>query len=162
MLIAHLPAGYILGRLARDRPGARSTSPDGLAWAVPLAMFASILPDLDLFWFYFVDNRAIHHHRYWVHIPFFWMVVAMVILPILWRSRWRDYALLFLAAIFLHLLMDTVGGGIMWGAPFNTHLYTLVEVPATRSHFLLSFIFHWSFLLELAICAVAGVMWWRR
>lgn len=66
MLTAHLPAGYCLSRVT-------GTSLPG---ALPVMLLFSVLPDFDLLWFYLVDNRSIHHHRYWVHIPAFWLVAG--------------------------------------------------------------------------------------
>ena len=105
--------------------------------------------------FYFVDNRAIHHHRYWVHIPAFWAVIATLTWPVLaWRG-WGRIGAVFFAAILMHLLLDSIGGGILWGAPFDTTLYSLVTVPPTQSHWILSFLLHWTFALELVIWGAA-------
>ncbi|MCU9849586.1 metal-dependent hydrolase [Defluviimonas sp. WL0024] len=145
MLTAHLPAGYVLARRwPRAAPG-----------IVPAALVASVLPDTDLVFFYLVDDRAIHHHRYWVHVPAFWLAVAAIVLPLLRRSRYLPAALAFLAAIFLHLALDTIGGGILWLAPFSDRMVELVTVPATRSHWVASFVLHWTFLLELGIWGTA-------
>lgn len=148
MLTAHLPSGYVLGKSLpwEDR------------WVMPVALLGAVLPDFDLVFFFFVDGQAIHHHRYWVHIPAFWLMVAALSLPLLaWLGRAR-LGLVFFAAIFVHLCLDSVGGGILWAAPFNTTLYALVTVPATQSHWILSFLLHWTFLFELVIWAVAGLI----
>ena len=79
MLTAHLPAGYVLARLARR--------PETGVMAAALA--GSMVPDLDMLWFHFVDNGSIHHHRYWPHIPLIWAGIAVVVMATLWRSRWR-------------------------------------------------------------------------
>ena len=121
-----------------------------------LVLMCSILPDFDLLWFYFVDDGHIHHHRYLVHVPAFWGVVAAVLLPMVWRTRFRVVTLLGLAAIFLYLVLDTVAGGIMWLYPFDRTLYHLVMVPPTRFHFMISFMLHWSFLLEVGIWMMAA------
>ena len=62
MLTAHLPSGYIVGRLVPRfwRPVPK---------AMPVALVAAVLPDFDMIWFYLVDNGRVHHHRYWVHVP---------------------------------------------------------------------------------------------
>lgn len=153
MLIAHLPAGYLLARASRAQ---------GLAMAAVLA--GSVLPDLDLIWFYLIDDRAFHHHRYWVHAPGFWLMGALVALPLLraFRPGWLRPALVFLAAIFLHLVLDSLGGGIMWAWPLSTDLYRLVTVPATQPHWVASFILHWTFLAELVITAAAAALWLTR
>jgi len=151
MLTAHLPSGYVLAQ------GARGTIP----WLLPAALMGAVLPDLDMIWFYLVDDRAFHHHRYWVHIPFFWMLVAAVLLPglMLVARRYLATGLVFFAAIFLHLLLDSIGGGIMWAAPFDDHLYTLVTVAPTQDHWVLSFVLHWTFLLEIAVWGIAVLLW---
>lgn len=151
MLTAHLPSGYVLAR------GARRSTP----WLLPAALIGAVLPDLDMIWFHLVDQRSIHHHRYWVHIPLFWMVVAAIVLPglALVARRWLATGMVFFAAIFLHLLLDSIGGGIMWAAPFSDHLYALVTVPATQAHWVLFFVLHWTFLLEIAVWGIAVLLW---
>jgi inner membrane protein len=154
MIIAHLPSGYILARAATLRQ----------ALVVSAALLGSIFPDLDLLWFFLVDGGSIHHHRYWMHAPGFWLAVGLVLLPLvrkLWPARFTA-ALAFCAAIFLHLVLDTLAGGIMWLWPFSGELFTLVTIPATQAHWLLSFVLHWTFLAELAITACAGWLYLRR
>ncbi len=122
---------------------------------MPVALTGAVFPDLDMLFFHFVDGGRIHHHRYWVHVPAFWAAVGVLALPVLaWRG-WLQQGLVFLAAIFLHLVLDTIGGGILWGAPFDDRLYSLVTVPATQSHWVLSFVLHWTFAAELLIWGVA-------
>jgi inner membrane protein len=152
MLTAHLPAGYVLVRGLRA-PGRN---------AMIAALLGSVLPDFDLLFFYFVDDRAVHHHRYWVHIPAFWATIAALTLPLIWRSAWRLPALIFFAAIFLHLVLDSLAGSIMWLAPFDDRLFALVTVPATHDHWIISFILHWTFLAELTIWALAAILFLRR
>lgn len=155
MLTAHLPSGYLLARTAER--GRRPVP--GLLTA---ALVGAVLPDLDLVWFHFVDHASVHHHRYWPHIPLVWLGIALVTLSVLWRGPFRATALVFFAAIFLHLVLDTLAGGILWLWPFDTSLLSLVTIPPTRSNWVLSFVFHWTFLLEIAIWLVALVLWLSR
>lgn len=147
MLTAHLPAGYLtacaFGNKNKTLLGA--------------ALVGSILPDFDMIWFHFIDHGAIHHHRYWVHAPFFWLVIAAISLPTL-RFAWPRQifpALVFFTAIFVHLVLDSLAGSIMWLWPYDKTLYALIEVPPTRSHWILSFLTHWTMLAELAIWLAA-------
>jgi hypothetical protein len=152
MLTAHLPSGYIFARVV-SHP---------IVGLMPIALIGAVFPDFDMFFFHFVDHGAIHHHHYWVHIPFFWLCVAMVSLPLL---KWRGYlaqGLVFFAAITLHLILDTIGGGIAWRAPFDMALVEWVTVPATQSHWVWSFVLHWTFLIELIIWIIAGALLWRQ
>lgn len=154
MILAHLPSGYVLARLAGQ--------PRGLPLMATLA--GAVFPDLDLIWFYLIDDRAFHHHRYWVHAPGFWLIVAALALPLIRRfaPRFVLPAALFLAGVLLHIVLDTLAGSIMWLWPFSDRLYALVEVPATRSHWVLSFLTHWSVLAEMALILGAVVLWLRR
>lgn len=132
MLTAHLPAGYCLSRVT-------GTSLPG---ALPVMLLFSVLPDFDLLWFYLVDNRSIHHHRYWVHIPAFWLVAGTLAAALLWRTPYRNLVFVALAAIMLHLVLDSLVGGILWLAPFDNTLYHLVEVKPGGFHWLLTFVLH--------------------
>ena len=152
MITAHLPAGYITGRaFARSGP---------ILWA---ALLGGIFPDLDLIWFYFIDNRALHHHHYWVHVPAFWATLAGVSLPII-ACRVRRFlpaVLGFFAAIALHLVLDTLAGDIKWLWPWSDDMVSLISVPASHPHWILNFILHPVFVAELAIWAVALFLWRR-
>jgi len=152
MLIAHLPSGYVPGRII----------PSHIPYLMPAALIGAILPDTDMLFFHFVDHGSIHHHRYWVHIPLFWAAVAAVTVPVLARTRYLQTALVFFAALLLHMVLDTISGGILWGVPFSNHLFSLVTVPATQSHWVLSFILHWTFLLEILIWLIAIALFVQR
>jgi inner membrane protein len=153
MILAHLPAGYILARGMRQH------------WGPTFAaiMVGSVFPDLDMVWFHLVDHGAIHHHRYWVHAPGFWALLGAVVLPLMALTK-RPLlpAIGFLASVLIHLILDSVGGGIMWLWPFSTDLFALIEVPATQSHWVLSFLLHWSFVAELALITTAATLFLRR
>ncbi|MEP5760212.1 MAG: metal-dependent hydrolase [Litoreibacter sp.] len=124
-----------------------------LAFAAAVA--GAVLSDIDILFFYFVDGRAIHHHRYWVHVPLFWAIVAGTTLPILWKSRFKSVGFAFFAAIYMHLILDSISGGIMWLAPLNTDLWALFTVTPSHSHWILSFLLHWTVLFEALIWATA-------
>lgn len=127
------------------------------------ALAGAVFPDLDLIFFYFVDNRAFHHHAYWVHAPAFaaaCSALAWGLARLLARPA-APVVLAFAAAWMLHIVLDSLAGGIMWLWPLDTRLFQLVEVPATRSHWLASFLNHWTFLPEVAICVVALLVYRR-
>jgi inner membrane protein len=50
----------------------------------------------------------------------------------------------------------------MWLWPLSDHLYSLVTVQPTHSHWVLSFVAHWTFWLELGLIAVAGWLFITR
>ena len=160
MFIAHLPAAYlasrpILGRLRLE--GDRRL----LAWGLA----AGVLPDLDLLWFYLVDQRRQVHHAYLPHLPAAWLALfgswALVMFAV--RARRRAWAALVLVAVNvgLHLVLDTVAGGIRWLWPLSQHEFVLVEVAPRYQPWYLNFLLHWSVLVELVLVGTA--LWsWRR
>lgn len=144
MLTAHFPSGYCLAKGLRWRGG-----------VFVAAVVGSVFPDLDLIFFYLVDLRAIHHHRYWVHVPLFWAIALAIAVPLTWRSPFRRHVRAFLAGILLHLMLDSINGGILWGVPFCNQLWALVKVPASQTHWALSYLLHWTFALEIVVWAWA-------
>jgi len=154
MFIAHLPAGYLLTRGIQHRMHEVKYLWIGLA--------ASVLPDVDLLYFYLIDHRQTMHHEYWTHLPIFWLVLWAVLA--IGNLSFKNHAvttisLIFFSNIFLHLILDTFVGGIAWLYPLSSQSFSLVIVPATHMFWVLSFVTHWSFLVELAIVAAAIVMY---
>ena len=62
---------------------------------------------------------------------------------------------MFFAAIALHLVLDSIAGGILWLYPFDDRLWQVVEVPAAYGHWIISFMLHWTFVLEVAVWVAA-------
>ena len=153
MITAHSPSGYVLGRLWPAAP-----------LVLPAALIGAVLPDFDLIWFYLVDDRAVHHHRYWVHVPAFWAMVAGISLPLvaLLARRYLLAAAAFFAALILHVSLDTISGDIMWRWPWSDQFTHLVTIPARWDNWVLNFVLHWVFALELVIWALAIVLYRRR
>ena len=159
MFIGHLPAGYLataalLGRA--PRPERRGLLLIGLA--------ASVLPDLDLLYFYFVDDRRQVHHAYLPHLPLACMAALGAAALVLWLVRARRTAWLALAVfgvnVMLHLLLDTTAGGIRWLWPFSHEEFALGTVRARYEPWFLNFVLHWTFALEVAL--VAAALWWSQ
>ncbi len=150
MLIAHLPSGYILGRFARGR------------WReAPSIMIAaiagSVIPDIDMLYFHFVDGGRTHHHAYVTHWPLFWVTTGLLSLVLVsWCARpYLAATGAFFAAAMLHMVLDSLASPILWLMPFDRHALELVTVPARYKNWVLSFVLHWTFALELLICGWA-------
>lgn len=154
MITAHLPAGYCLASALALGPQRRAI--------MAAALVGAVLPDADIAMFYLVDAGSTHHHRYWPHIPLFWASAALITLPILSRAACLRAGFAFYAGVFLHLVLDTLNGGILWLYPFDDRLITLIDVPATQAHWILSFVLHWTFLAEIVIWIAAATLWLRR
>ncbi len=144
MFIAHLPAGYIL---TRALPRLRRHK----FWVLA----GSILPDADLLLIFSGLGPMVHHHNYLTHRPAFWlMLLALGIVLGLRGGILRALA----AGGVCHVMLDTVTGRIDWGWPLIDLQHALITVPATQDWWVLSFLTHWSFGVELMICLCAGVM----
>lgn len=147
MFIAHLPAGLLLG-------GSRFFAADRRArWA---AVIGALIPDLDMLRFV-VDHGAVHHHRYFSHLPGWWLAVALVTsllvrLPPL--KPWRLPAFAFFLGVGSHLVLDSVVGDIAWLWPFSDRFFHLFSVANDGRHWIVTFVMHPSFLLEL------GMVFW--
>ena len=114
---------------------------------MPVALVAAVLPDVDLIWFYFVDERAFHHHKYWMHVPFFWLVIALATLPRAKRAKKMGLFAMFFGVIALHMFLDTLTGGIAWAMPFSERLFFFFDVSAR--HGALDVEFHLSLDLRI-------------
>ncbi|MFY0680784.1 MAG: metal-dependent hydrolase [Thalassovita sp.] len=148
MFIAHLPAAYLLVKPFQNRLSR-------IAFAAGL--LGSVLPDVDLLLFYFWDAKAFHHHEYLTHRPILWALVFLIgllVRPSLPRLG-APVAMLGLGGL-IHMVLDSIAGAIAWGWPLSEATTTMVHVPATHDHWILSFLTHWTFLNEVLICLLAG------
>lgn len=151
MLIAHLPAGYLLARSFIRNSRKKSI--------FVAALLGSIFPDLDMLWFHLIDNRQTHHHEYITHWPMLYFGIALFAV-LLWKTNQRAVILVlaFCVGALLHMALDTIAAPMMWLAPFSDYEIELVEIPATQPNWILSFIFHWTFLNEIALCLAALIL----
>ena len=145
MFVAHLPAAYLAVRAIR---------PDVTRTVMAAVLAGSVLPDIDLVWFYLVDARQHHHHDYLTHKPLVWALLALV-----GCVRGSTIAIGVAAGAMLHLMLDSIAGQITWGWPLSDWAVPLVVVPATRDWWVASFLLHWTFAVELMICTAASVVW---
>lgn len=162
MIVGHLPAGYVMARLGYQRFGRLI---DNYRKFMFWGLFGSIAPDLDMFYFHLVDGGRVHHHKYFSHYPVLWLalivIAAALCRGIAVQKKVGIYGLIFAVAGFCHLILDTVVGDIWWFAPFVDQPFAFATVPALYRPWWLSFIFHWSFLLEIAVFAWAAWLWRR-
>ncbi|MDE1460761.1 metal-dependent hydrolase [Spartinivicinus poritis] len=157
MFIAHLPAGYLVTQLLikhRLRPDTKKHS----SWLIGIGLFASVLPDFDLLYFYWFDQRQHNHHSYWTHTPAFWLAIFLLpcVVALLFKQRMLlTTIVVLLMNVMLHLLLDSIAAEILWLYPVVKQSFGLVEVPAQFAWWPLNFLLHWSFLIEVLIVGVA-------
>ncbi|MGC4406095.1 metal-dependent hydrolase [Methyloversatilis sp. MC4-4] len=162
MFIAHAPSGYLLATQFVDRA---RTLPVRARVAMAAGVIGALAPDFDMLWFYLVDARQTHHHKYISHWPVLWL--SLLLLALLWRhtrplSAGAAVLGIFSAGGLLHMVLDSVVGDIWWFAPFIDRPFALFTVPALHTPWWLNFLLHWSFALELAICVGAVITFRRR
>jgi inner membrane protein len=159
VFIGHLPAGYLVTGALLCR------------WRVPEAarrrllaagLMASVAPDLDLLYFYFLSDRQRVHHEYFPHLPLAWVPVLAAAAVVLAASRAGRTAWLGLVIVALnllgHLALDTTAGGIQWLWPFSRTEFVIAHVEARYQPWFLNFVLHWTFALELLLVVFAA---WR-
>ena len=149
MHYAHLPTGYITSQILFKKFEKTSVAYNAfISWG----MFGSIAPDLD-FVYSFIDQNHYHHHDYFTHFPLFWL--SLILISSLWlrldRHHRPNAALAFIFSLngFIHMLLDTIAGYVIWFAPFAD-----MNKPVTWAHyipwdtgFLELFIFLWALYL---------------
>lgn len=162
MFIAHFASGYIMAVLAIEHfPSLKNTYPSAI-WA---GTIGAVAPDFDMLYFYLIDHRQTHHHKYVTHWPILW--TCLLAASLVWvhyskRSRVSGLSLLFTAGGFLHLLLDSFVGDIWWFAPAEGRPFSMFTVPALFEPWWLNFLFHWSFAVELGICIWALALYRQR
>lgn len=72
MIIGHLPAGYVSSKLILPRFAGIVGSSRSFVTA---GILGAVTPDMDMIYFYLVDQRQHHHHTYWPHYPIIWLVL---------------------------------------------------------------------------------------
>jgi hypothetical protein len=58
----------------------------------------------------------------------------------------------------LHFVLDTFTGGIVWLYPFNGNTFMFFTVPPISQSWVVSFVFHWTFLIEISIVVLAAAI----
>ena len=146
MFIAHLPAAYLVLKSAPFKLGATAST---------AFLIGSIAPDVDMAYFYLIDGRQHHHHDYLTHRPVLWYLVLLLGLCLSQTRLGKSCLALGLGAL-LHLLLDSITGKIGWLWPVLGWTAPLVVVPATHDFWVVSFLSHWTFKVEVAITLIAA------
>jgi len=163
MIIAHMPSGYIMSTcILRRFAGSIPTSSTAV---IAAGILGALAPDFDMVYFHLIDHRQTLHHKYFTHWPIVWLPLAAI--TALWFNRARQSKAAFLSLIFclggvLHVMLDSFVGDIWWFAPFVDQSYAMFSVPARFKPWWVSFILHWSFAVEIAICIWALLIYRGR
>ncbi len=163
MILGHMPGGFLVSWLVlrkhRNQP-----------WYLPAllaGLFASISPDLDLFYHHFIDDRQHGHHSYWTHIPIYWIAIyALLYWPV---HRWGSQALqvtlnVMFLALMSHMVLDSITSGIKWLYPFETQyigMWRYWLVPTRYDWWVLNYLLHWTIIFEFSLIASSLWIIWR-
>lgn len=159
MFIAHGPCGYLLSIATLKRLSERPASSTVLIGA---GVFGAIFPDIDLFYFYLIDERNTHHHRFFTHWPILWLGLLLCSAWVYSKRRVGAAMLLFSLGGFSHMILDSLVSDIWWFAPFVDKPFSLAVVTDRYDPWWLNFLLHWSFAVELLICGCALALWRKR
>ncbi|MCK5252468.1 MAG: metal-dependent hydrolase [Thermoplasmata archaeon] len=107
--VTHLLWGYVLARTLTSKPG-----------YLFLGMLTGILLDIG------VVLPLLAHHG-WLHTPVF---VLFVSLTLYGASRDRLLFLVPMAGLGSHLVLDSVGSGVMWLWPVSTASYAILPIES--------------------------------
>ena len=175
MILAHVPAGYVSGKLINSFV----QNPKLYKAIMVGSLVGSLLPDIDMIYWYTIDQQQSNHHIYWTHIP----IVYCALLPVIGISclnkKWikgKVFLVSMWLNVMLHALLDTFMGGILWKFPFSVRsegnlisffdaskipeIFTAKDVFWSLGKFelqgwVVNMMIHWSFLAEvfIIICA---------
>ena len=155
MIFGHLPAGYITAKLLFKTFKNRTAFYKAfMFWG----MLGAITPDIDLLYYYTIDDYQHPHHTYLTHLPFCWL--TLLLLSFVWlrlsnnHSQNPAFAFIFALGGVIHMLLDTFTGEIFWLMPFFSTPFSFVSSDREYNSWGLNYFTHWAFVLELFI------IWW--
>ncbi len=157
MLTAHLPSGFLVGNLATANRGSKQI--------MAASLIGAMIPDLDMLYFHFVDFGRTHHHQFISHWPLAWLALGLSVIfatHVTGCSTQRTIAIAFFSAVILHFCLDSIAAPVFWLMPFSKGQIELVQIPANYGHWIISYLLHWTFALELSIWLAALIVYKRR
>ncbi len=80
----------------------------------------------------------------------FWAIVKLYK-----PQRWTLIGMSFSTGGLIHMALDSIAGKISWLWPISDISAPLVVVQATHSHWVASFLSHWTFKVEIVITILA-------
>jgi len=163
MIIAHAPLGYLLAYSSRWWWSPSLTKAQQ-RWIYVVAAIAGAFPDIDLFYFYFI-NSQVSHRQLLTHsaLPYLIILIIGLVLYAFRRLRYSAWLVVFFAVGTLsHLAADMLIGQTDLFMPFSNRLYGLVSFPFYRESIFMHYSFVTNFLAEFIIIVVAALTFTQR
>ncbi|MFC1612757.1 metal-dependent hydrolase [Patescibacteria group bacterium] len=133
MIFSHFPAGYITAKIT-EKKFWKNFSRIEILWLYAIILFFSIFPDIDLFYFYFI-NGINGHHENLTHSFFLYIFIALIVyfLGTLKKNRFIKYmAFSIVLGATSHLVLDSLFSCVKWIWPIRNGVYGL---PLITSYF---------------------------
>jgi LexA-binding, inner membrane-associated putative hydrolase len=154
MIFGHLPAGYITSKLLS---GKLNNCPFFYKTFMFWGFFGAVAPDTDLLYSLLIDHA--YHHNYVTHFPIFWLTLLLIsLLRLPLDKTWSKIpasCFIFTLNGFIHLILDTITGHILWLAPFRNEQFSLITESSGGAHYFTQ----WGFCLELFLIFWALFLW---
>lgn len=155
MIIAHGPLGYLLTRGAKRWWGKYHFSQQQTIALYLAGTIGGMFPDVDLFYFYFVDATVAHRqlltHSLW---PYLAIIIAGTILLRVRRPFWGWLLLLFGIGTISHLLADMYTGLTAALAPLSDAMLGLLALPGVGGSWFGQYSFIVNYFTEFVIILV--------
>jgi len=142
MIFAHGPLGFLIASAFHKRARKAPFNLTDRQWYAVLAagFIGGIFPDVDLFFYYFV-NAETSHREFITHTPFFYIclfVVAALIAKIAKSPKLFFGSAIFTLGTFSHLITDSVAAKILFLYPWQNTLYGVqnLHIPALNGSIL--------------------------
>ncbi len=161
MLIAHGPIGYLTTHVTKKYWNGFNFSKKQVTGLYVIGFVAGMLPDIDLFFYYFI-NASYSHRQLITHSLLIHLVVFLIGLLI---TRFTKFKFIGTAitlaglAMLLHVLADCLVGMAVILAPLSNQLYGLVSISWFRDSFFMRFSHITNFGAEFLFIFLAGYIW---
>lgn len=156
MLFVHLPAGFLAAYFTR-KIWAQNLPPKRINFLYFLGAIFGLFPDLDGLYFYFV-SAVLPHREHITHSFIFYIVIWLILYFVsrfLKNNFLKALSFVFFFASFFHLLLDSLGHGVMWFYPFSTLTFGLLSFAKLARGFYGQFFSFIDLFLETVISLTA-------
>lgn len=164
MLIAHGPLGYIIAETTKRWWKSIITSKQRLRWVLIVGFIGGIFPDIDLFFFYFIDASQ-SHRQLITHSLLIYAFVCLCGIGVLKFSRFKYAGVLIMVfglGTMSHVLTDMIVGMAVWLAPLSFELAGLVSFEWYRHSIFIRYSHVTGMGIELLIISYALYIWIRQ
>lgn len=170
LLPGHVAAGYLVSK-ALIHAGNFPLSPQESNIVIAAGVISSIIPDLDLIYFFFKnksgklqDDKS--HRTLYSHAPFLWALAGILLYIVAPTEVVKVSGLALWLGSWSHFIGDSVEYGIMWLWPFSSKQLSIRRInnkgPEEKAFvrfywkfFWGIYVRNWTFWIELGVITLA-------